>query len=112
MPSPLFNAELIRTRAADIRRELEVLRTYATLSEPEFTGNAERVRAARYSLIVAVEAAAAICNHIATRHGQIPDPSPGCFEALVTLGDLDGFLEVIAAHIRTSEDRPSGGTNP
>ncbi len=92
MPSPPLNLELIRTRAADIRRELAVLRAYAGLPEPEFTENAERVRAARYSLIVAVEAAAAICNHIATRHGQVPDSYPGCFEALVTLGVADAAL--------------------
>lgn len=92
MTPPPLNSELIRSRAADIRRELEVLRAYAALPEPEFTGSAEKVRAARYSLIVAVEAAAAICNHLATRHGQVPDSYPGCFEALVTLGVADAAL--------------------
>lgn len=112
MTPPPLNTELIRTRAADIRRELEVLRSYAALSVAEFTEGTEKVRAARYSLIVAVEAAAAICNHLATRRGHVPEFYPGCFEALITLGDLDNFLDALAAHMQESGDLPSGNTAP
>lgn len=86
------NVELIRTRAADIRRELETLAAYALLEEDEFTGNPEKVRAARYSLIVAVEAAAAICNHLCARRGRAPESYPGCFETLGELGVVDAPL--------------------
>lgn len=87
-----LNVELIRSRAADIKRELETLATYALLAEEEFAANPEKVRAARYSLIVAVEAAAAICNHLCARRGRAPESYPGCFESLGELGILDTAL--------------------
>lgn len=92
MSLPSLNHELIRARAADIRREMEALRAYAALQQAEFVGNAEKVRAARYGLIVAAEAAAAICTHLAARHGRVTDSYPGCFELLSELGILDGDL--------------------
>ncbi len=81
-----LNLDLIRTRAADIRSELERLQAYAALPEPAFTGDPEKTRAARYGLIVVVEAAAAICTHLCARHGRTPDSYPGCFELLGQLG--------------------------
>jgi len=90
-PEPV-NIELIRARAADMRREMVALRSYADLPEGEFLTGLERTRAARYSLIVVVEAAAAICNHLSTRRGEVPDSYPGCFELLGRLGVLDGGL--------------------
>lgn len=90
-PAP-FNLELVRTRAADIRQEVTALRAYAGLPEAAFTADAEKVRAARYSLIVAVEAAAAICNHLCARHGRAADSYPGCFEGLAELGIVDPAL--------------------
>jgi uncharacterized protein YutE (UPF0331/DUF86 family) len=87
-----LNRELILTRSADIRRELDVLKAYATILESEFVSNNEKTRAARYSLIVAVEAAAAICNHVAARQGRTPDSYPACFELLAALGILDDAL--------------------
>lgn len=96
-----LNVELIRTRAADIRRELETLASYSLLTEAEFTGNPEKVRAARYSLIVAVEAAAAICTHLCARRGRAPESYPGCFESLGELGILDpGLAARLAAMAR------------
>ena len=92
MNLPPFNRQLIRARAADIRRELEALRTYAELEEQDFAGNAEKVRAARYALIVAVEAAAAICSHLAARQGHAPDSYPGCFELIAGLGIVNADL--------------------
>ncbi|MDR7409989.1 MAG: DUF86 domain-containing protein [Armatimonadota bacterium] len=80
-PLPL-NLELIRMRAADIRSELDRLRAYAAIPEAAFAGDPEKTRAARYGLIVVVEAAAAICTHLCARHGRAPDSYPGCFELL------------------------------
>ena len=92
MSSLPVNMELLRSRAADIRRELEGLRAHAILSEEAFSTNPEKVRAARYSLIVAVEAAAAICNHLCARQGRAPDSYPGCFQLLGELGIVDATL--------------------
>lgn len=87
-----INQDLIRSRAGDIRSELERLRAYAALPVEGFTGDADRVRAARYGLIVVVEAAAAICNHFCARLGRTPDSYPGCFATLGELGITDADL--------------------
>lgn len=86
------NLELIRTRAADIRREMEALKAYAALTEADFAGNEEKVRSARYSLIITVEAAAAICNHLCSRRGRASDSYPGCFDVLGEMGIIDTSL--------------------
>ncbi len=96
-----INLDLLRTRAADIRRELAVLRRYAALPEEAFTADSEKVRAARYGLIVVVEAAAAICNHLCAQYGRIPDSYPGCFDLLAELGILpSGLATRLAAMAR------------
>lgn len=69
-----------------------MLRSYAALPQEEFVKNPEKVRSARYSLVVAVEAAAAICNHLCARRGRAPDSYPGCFEDLAVLGIIGGEL--------------------
>lgn len=86
------NLELIRSKAADIRREVALLQRYVTLTEEDFVTNEEAVRASRYSLIVAVEAAATICSHLAARAGRAPDSYPGCFEILGEVGVIDSDL--------------------
>jgi len=87
-----LNVDLIRTRAADIRGELEVLIAYGELPRADFIADGERVRAARYSLIVTIEAAAVICNHLAARRGRVVDSYPACFEALADLEISDAQL--------------------
>lgn len=72
-----------------MRAGLNRLQGYAGLPQETFTGDPEKTRAARYDLIVLVEAAAAICNHLCARLGRLPESYPGCFE---TLGDL-GIIE-------------------
>jgi uncharacterized protein YutE (UPF0331/DUF86 family) len=86
------NRELIRGRAADIRGELAALRVYADMPERAFSVDPEKARAARYGLIVVVEAAAAICNHLCARLGRAPESYPGCFELLGVLGVVEPAL--------------------
>jgi len=92
LPSVPVNRELIRSRAADIQSELAFLRAYAGIPPKAFSADLEKARAARYSLIVLVEAAAAICTHLCARHGRAPDSYPGCFELLGTLGIVEAAL--------------------
>ncbi len=92
MSSLPINLDLIRTRSADIRRELEMLRAHAALPEDAFSVDPEKVRAARYSLTVVVEAAAAICNHLVTRQSRVSESYPGCFQLLGELGIVDASL--------------------
>lgn len=90
-PVPI-NHELIRSRAADIRAEVDRLRADAALPVETFAADADKVRAVRYGLIVVVEAAAAICNHLCARLGRTPESYPGCFATLGELGIVDADL--------------------
>lgn len=92
MEGASINAELVRSRAADIRREAEILRAYSTLSPEAFSADAEKTRSARYALVVVVEAAAAICNHLVSRRGRVPDSYPGCFEMMADVGIIESGL--------------------
>lgn len=92
MNGPPINIELVRSRAGDIRREAEILRAYSSLSPDAFSSDAEKTRSARYSLVVVVEVAAAICNHLVSRRGKVPDSYPGCFGMMAEAGILDGKL--------------------
>lgn len=76
----------IRSRAADIRAGLEVLREYAARGDDAFLGNAEAIRSARYELIVVVEAAASICNHLCARVARRAPSSYG--ECFLILGEI------------------------
>ncbi len=91
-PAPL-NLDLVRHRLGDIKSEVGRLRGYAAMAADRFVADGEKVRAARYALIVAVEAAAAVCNHLCTRLGRIADSYPGCF---IVLGEL-GIVEPVLA---------------
>jgi len=75
---------------------MDRLRAYARLSQEAFAAEAEKVRAARYGLIVVVEAAAAICNHLCARLGRTPDSYPGCFATLGELRIVDVDLAALA----------------
>jgi len=61
------NRELVRSRVDDIQEQLQALRGHAALPDRAFLDDPREIRSARYSLIVLVEAAAAICAHICAR---------------------------------------------
>ena len=92
MDAPSVNIDLLRSRAEDIRREVQELRGYGSLPLKEFVGSSEKVRAARYALVVVAEAASAICNHLVSRRGRAPESYPACFELMADLDILDSGL--------------------
>lgn len=81
------NTDLIRQRAKEIRDALEVLRRYGALQQEEFLARAETVDAAKYRLVVAIEAAISICTHLAARLApRAPESYAECFALLVGTG--------------------------
>lgn len=85
MPKP--NWDLIRSKVADIRHNVDVLRRYAQRPDDEFLQDEEAIRSARYALIVAVEAAANICSHLCARMlATVPESYADCFEKLGEAG--------------------------
>lgn len=58
------NLDLVREKAADIRGALDLLRDYGARPRKEFLADETMVSAAKYQVILAVEAAQALCNHL------------------------------------------------
>lgn len=92
---PKFNVDRIRQLLGEINSSLRKLDGYAELKEEDFLSNADKVDSARYNLIVAVEGAIDICNHLVARAGgRAPHDHADCFEVLKELKMLTSdFVE-------------------
>lgn len=79
------NLDLLRQRAQEIRNGLAALSRYAALSQAEFVASQQVVDAAKYRLLVTIEAAISICTHLASRLAQTtPDSYAQCFDVLAS----------------------------
>jgi uncharacterized protein YutE (UPF0331/DUF86 family) len=86
-----FNIDRIRQLTGEINQALSKLGRIGRLPEKEFLGNFEKIDSAKYNLIVAIEAAIDICNHIVAKAGgRAPADYADCFKIL---GELDIFNE-------------------
>jgi len=82
----MINHSLIKERISEIRQAIEGLKSLAALEKNEFLGDLNWCDSAKYKLIVAIEAAISICNHIAARKfKKAPESYADCF---LMLGDL------------------------
>ena len=92
---PEFNVDRIRQLLGEINSSLRKLDGYAQLSEKDFLSNSDKVDSAKYNLIVAIEGAIDICNHVVARAGgRAPHDHADCFEVLRELKMLsDDFVE-------------------
>ena len=87
------NLDLLRQRAQEIRNALAGLRGYGRLPQETFLSREESVDAAKYRLIVAIEAALSICTHLAARLAQrTPDSYADCFHVLAENGIVPADL--------------------
>ena len=83
------NPDLLRQRAKEIRNALSILKGYADLSSEAFLAATESVDAAKYRLIVAIEAAISMGTHLASRLAQrTPESYSECFAVLAEAGLL------------------------
>lgn len=81
-----FNLDRIRQIVGEINSALYKLENYARLSEDELFSNADKLDSAKYNLIVAIEGAIDICNHIVARAGgRAPCDYADCFTILAEL---------------------------
>ncbi len=80
---PKFNIDRIRQLIGEINSALHKLDGYAELSEEEFLSSVDKIDSAKYNLIVAIEGAIDICNHVVVRAGgRAPNDHADCFEVL------------------------------
>jgi len=79
----------IRQIAGEVNSSLLKLDKFSKLSDEEFLSNDEKIDSAKYNLIVAIEGAIDICNHLVVRAGgRAPHDHADCFSVL---GELNMF---------------------
>ncbi|GCC11513.1 hypothetical protein IPdc08_01568 [archaeon] len=84
---------LLNRRIMEIKRAVEELKSIASKGEEDFLSNPTGIDAAKYKLVVAIEAALSICNHIAARlEKKIPESYSDCFIILGEEGVLSRDL--------------------
>lgn len=96
-----LNPDLIRARCVEIDTSLSRLEEIGRLSRETFLSNQDTRDVACYRLLIAIEAALALCFHVsAKRLHQVPEEYAGCFATLEQAGliptDLSSRLQQMA----------------
>lgn len=87
------NLHLLQQRCAEIRTTLRQLQAPGQLPLADFISQELLVDASLYRLIRAIEAAQAICTHLAARiPTRTPNSGPDCFLALSEAGVIESQL--------------------
>jgi len=82
-----FNIDRIRQIMGEINSALYKLQGYAKLPEKRFLGDFDKLDSAKYNLVITIEGAIDICNHIVARMGgRAPCDYADCFKILGELG--------------------------
>lgn len=80
------DVERIRTLLGELSEARRRMRTLAGFDEREFLADFRNRDAAKYQLIVGIEAAIDVCNHlVAALGGRAPSSYADCFEVLADL---------------------------
>ena len=96
-----LNPDLIRARCAEIDASLIRLDELRRLPRETFLSNQDTLDVACYRLLIAIEAALALCFHVsAKRLHQVPEEYASCFSSLEQAGlippDLSSSLQQMA----------------
>lgn len=88
-----LNPDLIRARCAEIDSSLVRLEEFHCLSREQFLSDQDALDVACYRLLIAIEAALALCFHVsAKRLHRVPEEYAGCFSALEHAGIIPAEL--------------------
>ena len=83
---PDFNLDRIRNITGEINAAYSKLEKIKKLNKEEFLASQEKIDSAKYNLIVVMEGACDICNHIAVKAGgHAPKSYSDCFSILEEL---------------------------
>jgi uncharacterized protein YutE (UPF0331/DUF86 family) len=78
-----LDADVVRSRCTEIERSLARLEALRALGREVFLASPDAQDIACYRLLVAIEAALALCYHVAARRlHTVPDDYAGCFRCL------------------------------
>ncbi len=88
-----INYQVVRDRAREIRESIQKVQQYAAVPDDEFFADERNLYSVEHLLLVAIEAAASLCNHIlAKTASQAPVSYGECFEGLRLVHRLDDQL--------------------
>ena len=90
-----LNADLVRARCSEIEESLRRLDRFKNLSRHEFLSNQDTLDLACYRLLVAIEAALALCYHVSAKHlRKVPEEYAHCFSLLQEAGLISADLSL------------------
>ena len=88
-----LNPDLVRARCAEIEESVGRLERFQSLARDEFLSNQDTLDLACYRLLVAIEAALALCYHTtAKRLRRVPEEYAECFAMLHEAGLIPSEL--------------------
>jgi uncharacterized protein YutE (UPF0331/DUF86 family) len=88
-----LNADLVRSRYTEIEDSVQRLERFQALTKEQFQADQDTLDIACYRLLVAIEAALALCYHVAAKRlRKIPEEYAECFEVLCQAGLISGDL--------------------
>jgi uncharacterized protein YutE (UPF0331/DUF86 family) len=99
-----INLQVVRERAREIRESVQKIQQYAALSDDDFWSDERNLYTVMHLLLIAIEAAAALCNHLLAKTARrVPISYAECFEGLREVHKLDD--ELTARLVRMSRFR-------
>lgn len=97
-----FNPDKIRKITSEILSALEKLEDLKRLPEKEFLSDPHKISSAKYNLIVALEGAVDLCNHIISKNGfRTPEDYADTFRIMAERGAFDAeFIKTLVQMAR------------
>lgn len=88
-----LDPDVVRTRCQEIEQSLERLTRFRTMERHAFLDDADAKDIACYRLLIAIEAALALCYHVSARQLRaVPEDYAGCFGGLEKAGVIPAEL--------------------
>lgn len=88
-----LNPDLVRARCAEIEESVNRLERFKTLPRDAFLGDQDTLDLACYRLLVAIEAALALCYHVSAKElRKVPEEYAQCFGMLQEAGIIPAEL--------------------
>ena len=87
---PRFNEDRITKLVSEMRKSVGRLKTLKTVDKNSFLNDPDKIGSAKYHLIVGIESAIDICNHIISQNGyRTPDDYADAFRVIAEKGAFD-----------------------
>lgn len=88
-----FNPDTVARFIGEMRKAMNRLKSISQLPKEDFLGNLDKIDSAKYNLIVAIESAIDLCNHLISYNGfRAPQDYADTFEVLKEQGAFDESL--------------------